>query len=551
MYGELVSPGEITPAPTSDIPELSEDQHVTRGRFVTNMLVKLDLATGERPDQIQAEPPDYEQIEGYFVRANELLTLHEELIQGPHKEYIAASLRDLLKSFHRGERGEEYMAATGLTGEIYVQRADDLYQALVTGHEIQLAEIEKRTNGSFFDRLEPVLVEVGISERNITILKRRLSGEEGLLPYSQFMHEFNVDATRGTQIIRSIMNQLIGNFGVDHSLVQEAAETLYPVRKLQSLPYKTDPSEKTNTPPLLLDRVKKNLAADEEVALAKLIESGVYAKRLLEKMTKTDYNADEQMTKDLRTIVHEGSRAQEVFAERNSGLVHAALLRRSSVLKNWGVNDPSELFSAVVEKGLIKAIQKFDFTAGYKFSTYADSWLNKAVDEALIAYLPFPIGHNDFSRAIKVSAYIERRKTETERHPSINDIAKEFNLTINKAKRLQDYIAISENYRHNANQEVQRTVHGGDALNLFYAAPSSAEERERAVFESKLLHEALDVLDEVGLTIIVRLYFEEEKNLKMIAAELGLGLRQAQTIRHESLHAMQRYIKKASASSTK
>ncbi|WP_231104594.1 sigma-70 factor domain-containing protein [Haloechinothrix halophila] len=102
------------------------------------------------------------------------------------------------------------------------------------------------------------------------------------------------------------------------------------------------------------------LSASEEVELAKRIEAGVYADYLL----RTDAETGGRDRRDLRVIADEGMRAKERMIRANLRLVVAAAKKRQGGLSLLDLIQEGNL-------GLMRAVEKFDYAKGYKFSTYA------------------------------------------------------------------------------------------------------------------------------------------------------------------------------------
>jgi RNA polymerase nonessential primary-like sigma factor len=114
------------------------------------------------------------------------------------------------------------------------------------------------------------------------------------------------------------------------------------------------------------------LTAPQEVRLAKCIEVGVYAEELLRRADAGESAAAVDRT-DLEALAAEGARARDQMIRANLRLVVAAARRRRAT----GL----ELLDLIQEGnlGLIRAVQKFDYAKGYKFSTYAVWWIRQAI----------------------------------------------------------------------------------------------------------------------------------------------------------------------------
>ena len=121
-----------------------------------------------------------------------------------------------------------------------------------------------------------------------------------------------------------------------------------------------------------LDEIGKAplLTAEQEVELAKWIEAGLFAEELLETEATTDVSEEE-----LEQIAANGRAAKTRMIEANLRLV-------VSIAKRYRRPDDSMAFLDLISEGnlgLIRAVEKFDYTKGFKFSTYATWWIRQAV----------------------------------------------------------------------------------------------------------------------------------------------------------------------------
>jgi len=115
----------------------------------------------------------------------------------------------------------------------------------------------------------------------------------------------------------------------------------------------------------------KLLTAEQEVQLAKRIEAGLYAEELLDEVR------DPELAADLRTVVREGRAAKD-------HLLEAILRLVVSIAKRY--TGRGMAFLDLIQEGnlgLIRAVEKFDYTKGYKFSTYATWWIRQAITRAM------------------------------------------------------------------------------------------------------------------------------------------------------------------------
>ena len=127
---------------------------------------------------------------------------------------------------------------------------------------------------------------------------------------------------------------------------------------------------------LYLDGIAKTplLTAPEEVELAKLIEAGRYAHALLDETLTDDERAvgtAVATAEELRQIAAEGDAAMQRFVTANLRLV-------VSVARKYGRAQMPLLDLVGSNTGLIRAVEKFDYTKGFKFSTYATWWVRQS-----------------------------------------------------------------------------------------------------------------------------------------------------------------------------
>lgn len=171
------------------------------------------------------------------------------------------------------------------------------------------------------------------------------------------------------------------------------------------------------------------LTADEEVTLAKAIEKG---KRATQKLSKTDIVLDASARAQLRQLVKRGQQARCSLIEANFRLV-------VSIAKKYVGHGVS--FMDLIQEGnigLIKAVEKFEYQRGFKFSTYATWWIRQAVSRAL----------SDQGRTIRVPVHMGERITQLSRvsrelvqrnghAPTEEEIAEEMGISLRLLERIR------------------------------------------------------------------------------------------------------------------
>jgi RNA polymerase primary sigma factor len=176
------------------------------------------------------------------------------------------------------------------------------------------------------------------------------------------------------------------------------------------------------------------LNAEQEVELAKRIEAGLYAAERLRRAEDVTDQLSPQLRRDLRWIVRDGQRAKNHLLEANLRLVVSMAKRYT------GRGMP---FLDLIQEGnvgLIRAVAKFDYAKGYKFSTYATWWIRQAITRAMA----------DQARTIRIPVHmievintLGRVKRELlvdlGRDPTPEELAKEMNTTPEKVLELQSY----------------------------------------------------------------------------------------------------------------
>jgi RNA polymerase primary sigma factor len=172
------------------------------------------------------------------------------------------------------------------------------------------------------------------------------------------------------------------------------------------------------------------LNAEQEVELAKRIEAGLFAE---EKLAEgIDLSVDQRI--DLEWIAEDGRRAKNHLLEANLRLVVSLAKRYTG---------RGMLFLDLIQEGnlgLIRAVEKFDYTKGYKFSTYATWWIRQAITRAMADQartIRIPV---HMVEVINKLARVQRQMLQDlGREPTPEELAVELDMTPEKVVEVQKY----------------------------------------------------------------------------------------------------------------
>jgi RNA polymerase primary sigma factor len=172
------------------------------------------------------------------------------------------------------------------------------------------------------------------------------------------------------------------------------------------------------------------LNAGEEVELAKRIEAGLFAEEKLNSGVKLSPTSE----RELKWIAHDGRRAKNHLLEANLRLV-VSLAKRYT---GRGMQ-----FLDLIQEGnlgLIRAVEKFDYTKGFKFSTYATWWIRQAITRAMADQartIRIPV---HMVEVINKLARVQRQMLQDlGREPTPEELAKELDMTPEKVVEVQKY----------------------------------------------------------------------------------------------------------------
>ncbi len=267
------------------------------------------------------------------------------------------------------------------------------------------------------------------------------------------------------------------------------------------------------------------LTAEEEVNLAKRIEAGLYAEHKLE----TEQRLSKQLRAELEAVAEDGRRAKAHMLEANLRLV-------VSVAKKYSDRGLS-LLDVVQEGnlGLIRAVEKFDYTKGYKFSTYAMWWIRQAIQR----------GFADSARTIRLPVHVlemlsKLSRVERDMHqrlgrePTPEELAIELDRTPDQIEELlrtsRQPISLDSTIGEDGETSIGDLIEDVDA-------PEAGELVDRQLMADQLRH-ALDALTPREATIMSMrfgLYDGNPHTLDEIGKALGLTRERIRQLEKQSL----------------
>ncbi|WP_254629183.1 RNA polymerase sigma factor [Micrococcus sp. GbtcB5] len=172
------------------------------------------------------------------------------------------------------------------------------------------------------------------------------------------------------------------------------------------------------------------LNAEQEVDLAMRIEAGLYAEHVVQHEASDDYRE----RRDIQLIIADGRKAKNHLLEANLRLVVSLAKRYTG---------RGMLFLDLIQEGnlgLIRAVEKFDYTKGFKFSTYATWWIRQAITRAMADQartIRIPV---HMVEVINKLARVQRQMLQDlGREPTPEELAKELDMTPEKVVEVQKY----------------------------------------------------------------------------------------------------------------
>ncbi|MFF7650453.1 RNA polymerase sigma factor RpoD/SigA [Streptomyces sp. NPDC007983] len=281
---------------------------------------------------------------------------------------------------------------------------------------------------------------------------------------------------------------------------------------------------------MYLDEIARTplLDAAKEVELSQAVEAGVYAQQILDGEVE-DAGAAGASREELEAIAAEGARAKDVFIRSNLRLVVAVARRypRSGL----------PLLDLIQEgnAGLVRAVEKFDYTKGFKFSTYATWWIRQAITRSIA----------DQSRTIRLPVHLVEelgriRRVQREfnrehgREPEHLEIAEELGSTPERVSDVLDWARDPVSLNMSVDDEGETQF--GDLLEDTSAV--SPEQSVMTLLRSEELEDLIGRLDDRTASIIKARYGIDdgrERTLTEVGKQHGLTRERIRQIEKHAL----------------
>jgi len=272
------------------------------------------------------------------------------------------------------------------------------------------------------------------------------------------------------------------------------------------------------------------LTAEDEIRLAKTIEAGREAQ---ERLDAGEVPSDQRA--GLEQKVRDGQGAFDHFVAANLRLV-------VSVAAQFSKRSTLDLGELIQEGnlGLLRAVEKFDWRRGFKFSTYATWWIRQAIQRGVAGSertIRLPVALHD--ALVKVRAASARLEAETGREPTVEELAQATRLTTDKVQRALEG-------DHSMTSLDRPVGFDSDASDLgeFVAISddSPADEVVERTFMQDLFELARDRLDERSWYVLQRRYGLDGRQtltLDALGRELSLSRESVRKIENQALSRLQ------------
>lgn len=285
---------------------------------------------------------------------------------------------------------------------------------------------------------------------------------------------------------------------------------------------------------MYLDEIARTplLDAAKEVELSQTLEAGVFAQQVLDGAVESE--AGGASREELEALVAEGERAKDIFIRSNLRLVVAVARRYPRA----GL----PLLDLIQEgnAGLVRAVEKFDYAKGFKFSTYATWWIRQAItrsiaDQSRTIRLPVHLVE-ELGRIRRVQREFNR---ENGRDPEHSEIAAELDSTTSRVSDVLDWAR--DPVSLNMSVDDAGDTQFGDLLEDTSAV--SPEQSVMTLLRSEELEELIGKLDNRTASIIRMRYGIEdgrERTLTEVGKQHGLTRERIRQIEKHALLELKR-----------
>jgi RNA polymerase primary sigma factor/RNA polymerase nonessential primary-like sigma factor len=281
------------------------------------------------------------------------------------------------------------------------------------------------------------------------------------------------------------------------------------------------------------------LTATQEVDLAKRIEAGLYATELLRRADADEQSLTEDR-RDLEEIAREGTRAKDHMVRANLRLVVTA------ARKSRHIGLP--LLDAVQEGnlGLIRAVEKFDYTRGYKFSTYAMWWIRQAIQrgnafQSNTIRLPMHVGE----QVAKLDRIERNLQASGDHEPTLDEVAAAAKIPVERVAELRragrSTVSLDVPLDDNGELRLGDIVSDGTVPQV-----GDAVEHDAMVGEVNSALRSLPPAEATVVSLRYGLRDGHQHTIPEIATRLGLSRKRVRTLEQRALDMLREPVRRES-----